>query len=369
MMKSVAVTGASGFLGKNLVKRLVERGYDPRSVPHAANGEDLRALLTDVQVVFHLAGVNRPEQVSDFEGNSDFTGAVCDALTSLGQSTAIVYASSIQAGIDNPYGRSKRAAEAIIADYAGKTTASIFVFRLPNVFGKWGRPNYNSVVATFCYNIARGLPITISDPSARLSLVHVDDVVDRFIEIADGPRSRSDSECSVSPVYQTTVGEVAEQIRTFHDSRQTLVTGRVGEGFTRALYSTYVSYLPPAEFNYPLVAHTDARGVFVEMLRTPDCGQFSYFTAHPGVTRGSHYHHSKTEKFLVVEGRARFGFRNLVTNETMEVFVSGDEPTIVETVPGWVHDITNVGDGKLIAILWANENFDKDRPDTISEKV
>jgi len=369
MTKGVAVTGASGFLGKNLVQRLIERGFDPRCVPHTAAGAHLRDLLTDARIVFHLAGVNRPAKVDDFAGNSDFTRDVCDALTSLGQSTPIVYASSIQASVDNPYGRSKRAAELILADYARATVASAFVFRLPNVFGKWGCPDYNSVVATFCYNIARGLPISISDPAARLSLVYIDDVIDRFIEIADAPRTQGSDVCEVSPVYQTTVGQLAAQIQAFRESRQTLISSHVGNGFMRALYSTYVSYLAPAEFTYPLVAHADARGAFVEMLRTPDCGQFSYFTAHPGVTRGSHYHHSKTEKFLIVEGRARFGFRHLITNETVEIFVSGDKPTIVETAPGWVHDVTNVGDNKMIAILWANELFDKDRPDTISAKV
>ena len=370
MTKHVAVTGANGFLGRNLVQRLRERGFELRCVPHTANGEELRTLLADVRIVFHLAGVNRPEQVSGFAvGNEGFTRAVCHALIVLGQSTPVVYASSIQASLDNPYGRSKLAAEVIIADYAKAATAPSFNFRLANVFGKWCRPDYNSVVATFCHNIARGLPITISDPAAPLSLVYVDDVVEQFIAIADELPARGNDDCTVAPVYQTTVGEVAEQIQAFHRSRETLVASRVGTGFIRALHSTYVSYLAPADFAYPLVAHTDARGVFAEMMRTPDCGQFSFFTAHPGVTRGSHYHHSKTEKFLVVEGRARFRFRHLLTNETFEILVSSDEPVIVETVPGWVHDVTNIGDGKMVAILWANEVFDKDRPDTIAAKV
>jgi UDP-2-acetamido-2,6-beta-L-arabino-hexul-4-ose reductase len=370
MTKHVAVTGANGFLGRNLAQRLKECGFDVRCVPHTANSDELRTLLADVRVVFHLAGVNRPEQVSSFAvGNKDFTAVVCDALSALGQSTPVVYASSTQADIDNPYGRSKRAAESIIADYAKTTTASTFIFRLPNVFGKWGRPDYNSVVATFCYNVGRGLPITIADPATPLSLVYVDDVVERFIAIADEVPAQGNDSCTVTPVYQTSVGEVAEQIKNFHKSRQTLVASRVGTGFIRALHSTYVSYLAPTDFAYPLVAHKDARGAFVEMMRTPDCGQFSYFTAHPGVTRGGHYHHSKTEKFLVVEGRARFRFRHLFTNETFEIFVSSDEPMIVETVPGWVHDITNIGDRKMVAILWANEVFDKTCPDTIAAKV
>jgi len=370
MTKHVAVTGANGFLGRNLVQRLRERGFELRCVPHTASGEELRALLTDVRIVFHLAGVTRPEEISGFTaGNEESTRAVCDTLIALGRPTPLVYASSIQAILDNPYGRSKRAAEVIVADYARTAAAPTFNFRLPNVFGKWGRPDYNSVVATFCYNIARGLPIVISDPAAPLSLAYVDDVVEKFIAIADELPAQGDVNCTVAPVYQTTVGEVAEQIQVFRRSRQTLVASRVGTGFIRALHSTYVSYLAPADFAYPLVEHTDARGAFVEMMRTPDCGQFSFFTAHPGVTRGSHYHHSKTEKFLVVEGRARFRFRHLLTNETFEILASGDEPVIVETVPGWVHDITNIGDSKMVAILWANEVFDEDRPDTIAAKV
>jgi UDP-2-acetamido-2,6-beta-L-arabino-hexul-4-ose reductase len=369
-MKDVAVTGANGFLGRNLVQRLRERGFEPRCVPHTANGEELQALLVDVRVVFHLAGVNRPEEISGFvAGNEGFTRAVCGALIAIGQSTPLVYASSIQASLDSPYGRSKRAAEVVIADYGKAAAAPTFVFRLPNVFGKWCRPDYNSAVATFCYNIARGLPITIRDPAAPLSLVYVDDVVERFIAVAEELPAQGNDNCTVAPVYQTTVGEVAEQIQAFHSSRETLAAGRVGIGFVRALHSTYVSYLAPADFAYPLVAHTDARGTFVEMMRTPDCGQFSFFTAHPGVTRGSHYHHSKTEKFLVVEGRARFRFRHLLTNETFEILTSSDEPVIVETVPGWIHDVTNIGDSKMVAILWANEVFDQDRPDTIAAKV
>jgi UDP-2-acetamido-2,6-beta-L-arabino-hexul-4-ose reductase len=370
MTERVAVTGANGFLGRNLVQRLRERGFEVRCVPHTANGGELRALLADVRIVFHLAGVNRPEDVSGFAaGNEGFTRTVCDALVALGQSTPLVYASSIQAGLDNPYGRSKHAAEIIVADYARTAAASTFVFRLPNVFGKWGRRDYNSVVATFCYNIARGLPITIDDPAVPLNLVYVDDVIEKFMAIADELPAQGNDNCTVAPVYQTTVGEVAEHLRAFHRSRETLVASRVGTGFIRALHATYTSYLAPADFAYPLVAHTDARGVFVEMMRTPDCGQFSFFTAHPGVTRGSHYHHSKTEKFLVVEGRARFRFRHLLTNETFEILVSSDEPVIVETVPGWIHDITNTGDSKMVAILWANEVFDKNRPDTIAAKV
>ena len=243
----------------------------------------------------------------------------------------------------------------------------MYVFRLPNVFGKWCRPNYNSVVATFCHNISRGLPITVNDPAAVLQLVYVDDVVRHFIALANGDAGSDTTQ--IDPTYSITLGELTAQIEGFRDSRTNLATGAVGTGLTRALYATYVSYLAPDNFDYPLTAHTDPRGTFVEMLRTPDSGQFSYFTAHPGITRGGHYHHSKTEKFLVIQGKARFGFRHVLTNETFEIITTGGTPRVVETVPGWSHDVTNIGEDTLIVMLWANELFDRDRPDTIAAKV
>jgi UDP-2-acetamido-2,6-beta-L-arabino-hexul-4-ose reductase len=239
------------------------------------------------------------------------------------------------------------------------------------VFGKWCKPNYNSVVATFCYNIARGLPIQIHDPQAPLTLVYIDDVIERFIQLMDGAEAATDIDgfSTVTPQYTIMVGEVANLIMRFKQSRETLLIERVGNGLVRALYATYVSYLPKEAFTYPVPQHSDTRGVFVEMLKTPDCGQFSFFSAHPGVTRGEHYHHSKTEKFLVIKGSARFGFRHVMTNETYEVFTSGEKPHVVETIPGWVHDITNIGEEEMLVMLWANENFDLDRPDTIACKV
>ena len=249
--------------------------------------------------------------------------------------------------------------------YAKQTGATVAICRLPNVFGKWCRPNYNSVVATFCHNISRGLPISISAPDADLQLVYIDDVVDAFIAFATQPTS----EIAVAPVYHITLGALAAQLEAFRDSRQTLVTGAVGTGLLRALHATYVSYLDPVNFAYDLVAHTDPRGSFVEMLRTPDSGQFSFFTAHPGITRGGHYHHSKTEKFLVIQGQARFGFRHILSDEIFVIETSSERPQVVETVPGWSHDITNIGEDTMVVMLWANELFNRDRPDTIAAKV
>jgi UDP-2-acetamido-2,6-beta-L-arabino-hexul-4-ose reductase len=235
------------------------------------------------------------------------------------------------------------------------------------VFGKWARPNYNSAVATFCHNIARGLPIVVHDEAVPLRLVHVDDAVETMLALL--PPSDASGLVEVTPVHETTVGEVAAMLRGFAESRTTLTITRVGTGFTRALYSTYVSYLPPDAFAYPLVRHEDPRGAFSEILRTTDSGQVSYFTAHPGVTRGEHYHHTKTEKFLVVQGRARFGFRHVVTGETCSIDIEGTVPRVVETAPGWVHNITNIGEEEVVVLLWANEVFDPRRPDTIPLKV
>jgi UDP-2-acetamido-2,6-beta-L-arabino-hexul-4-ose reductase len=293
---------------------------------------------------------------------------LCDLIGATERKIPLIISSSIQADLANPYGESKRGAELAGEALARRAGNPVTIYRLPGVFGKWCRPNYNSVVATFCHNIANVLPIQINDPAAAINLVYVDDVVDEFIRALDAmPDGLSRGE--VSPVYGITLGELALQIEAFRNCRETLISERVGSGLVRALYATYVSYLPPARFAYDLPKYGDERGVFVEMLKTQDSGQFSYFTAHPGITRGGHYHHTKTEKFLVIKGAARFGFRHVVTNERYEIFTSGDKPQVVETLPGWTHDITNIGNDELVVMLWANEIFDRDRPDTIASKV
>lgn len=367
-MTSIALTGANGFIGKNLLVRLQEQKISVVAIGHDLEGRDLQDALAGARAVVHLAGVNRPREIAEFaSGNAGMTQALVDALEALGGNVPVIYASSIQAANDTPYGASKRAAEGILAGYAERSGARVHLLRLPNVFGKWSRPNYNSVVATFCHNISRDLPITISDPSAPLELIYVDDVVDIILALIRDPSLPSDD--ILRPTYRTTVGALADQLTAFRDSRRSLVTGAVGTGFLRALHATYLSFLDPGQFGYDLKRHTDPRGTFAEMLRTPDSGQFSYFTAHPGITRGGHYHHSKTEKFLVVAGRALFRFRNILTDELREIQVSGDEARVIETVPGWSHDVTNIGNGTLVCMLWANELFDPDRPDTISAKV
>ena len=375
MIKKVLITGSDGFIGKNLQLHLAER-RDVQVVCFTRNHSlvQLSELLRGVDFVFHLAGVNRPKDPQEFAvGNADLTRALCNEICVLAQTTGkrvpVVYTSSIQAANDNPYGQSKRSAEDALFELSkGQQQVPVHVFRLPNVFGKWCKPNYNSAVATFCHNIARGLPIQLNLPEAPLTLVYVDDIIERFLQLLDGANASVDSAgfSTVAPQYTTTVGALAQQIQAFYDSRATLLTERVGTGLVRALYSTYVSYLPVEQFAYPVTQHGDPRGVFVEMLKTPDCGQFSYFTAHPGITRGGHYHHSKTEKFLVIKGQARFKFRHMHTGEAYELLTNGEKAQVVETVPGWTHDITNIGADEMVVMLWANEIFDRVRPDTFA---
>jgi UDP-2-acetamido-2,6-beta-L-arabino-hexul-4-ose reductase len=370
----VLVTGANGFIGKNLVVRLRElsrfvvtefvRGDSPEALP---------GLLALADAVVHLAGENRPADEAAFaQVNTGLTVAICDALAAeqrrSGRQLPLVLASSAQAERENSYGQSKLAAEQAVQALCAATGHPAVVYRLPGVFGKWCKPNYSSVVATFCHNLARGLPLQINDPVARLQLVYVDDVVSSFIAALDEPAPGL-AHGEVAPVYDTTLGELAAQIRAFGDCRSSLMSERVGTGLVRALYATYVSYLPNERFAYDVPVHGDPRGVFVEMLKTPDSGQFSYFTAHPGITRGGHYHHSKTEKFLVIKGCAVFRFRHLLTGELFELATSGDKPQVVDTIPGWVHDITNVGVDEMVVMLWANEVFDRERPDTVASKV
>jgi UDP-2-acetamido-2,6-beta-L-arabino-hexul-4-ose reductase len=269
---------------------------------------------------------------------------------------------------DNAYGISKKLAEDALIQLHASTQVSVYLYRLPNVFGKWARPNYNSVVATFCHNIAQGLPIRIDDPSKLIPLIYIDNLLESFISVLSNLQSGV-TRSVVSPEYSISVGDLASQIEAFPRSRGSLMSEEVGNGLTRALYATYLSYLKPEQFAYEVPAYEDSRGRFVEMLKTKNSGQFSFFTAHPGITRGGHYHHSKSEKFLILQGLARFGFRNIVTNEAYELIVDGLAPKIVETIPGWTHDITNIGENELIVMLWASEAFDRARPDTIANKV
>ena len=375
----VVITGSDGFIAKNLSCRLREdKRYTVCEINRDTPSKTVAEQLADADFVFHLAGINRPDDISEFwRGNTDFTERVVKVLAQTGRKIPIMLSSSSQATLDNPYGRSKLAAEKLVQEYATISGADHYIYRLPNVFGKWCKPNYNSFVATFCNNIVHGKEILIDDPSSQVDLVYVDDVCDDLSCLLldhsipkPKPKPKPKLKFFSVPIqYETTVGEVARILYRFKTSQQTLILENVGFGLERALYATFLSYFPPVDFKYEIPTYKDERGIFCEMLKTRSTGQFSYFTAGPGVTRGGHYHHSKNEKFLVIKGQARFKFKNILTGERYSVSADAQLPEIVVTVPGWCHDITNIGDEELIVMLWANEIFDRDRPDTFAQDL
>lgn len=366
----ILVTGAHGFIGKNLIIQLAEMNFSILSFGRNDDPSTLPQLIEQADALVHLAAENRPRDEADFElVNFGLTQNLCDIIRGSRKQIPIIFASSIHAANGSQYGLSKLKAEEALQKLSQEVDVPLYIYRLPNIFGKWCKPNYNSVVATFCYNIAHGLPITIDEETAQLSLTHVDDLVSEFVRILNSKHLPGPQFLSVSPIYSVTLKELAEQIRAFEKSRKTLVIEDVGLGLPRALYATYLSYLDTSQFSYTIPVYADKRGVFVEMLKTSSSGQFSFFTIVPGVTRGQHYHHSKSEKFFVVEGHARFRFRNIITDQFLELYASGDKVTVVESIPGWSHNVTNVGESKLICMVWANEMFDRDKPDTIALPV
>lgn len=365
----IVVTGAKGFIGKNLCIMLRERGHqDIVEVDRETSQEMLAQYLSEADFVYHLAGINRPKDDAEFQlGNADLTCFIAEKLKQSNKKVPLVVSSSTQAERDNAYGQSKLIAEQAVEQYGITTGAAYYVYRFPNVFGKWCKPNYNSFVATFCYNTLNDIDITINDPLAPVTLVYIDDVCASLIALINSDSNSGYK--SISPAYPTTVGEVANLLRTFKESRNNLVTENVGTGLIRALYSTYLSYMTPEQFSYAIPSYGDERGVFSEMLKTKEAGQFSFFTAHPGVTRGGHYHHSKSEKFLVLKGKALFKFEHIASGDRYELQTDSSFPRIVETVPGWSHDITNIGDEEMIVMLWANEIFDREAPDTFARPL
>lgn len=366
---NVLITGAKGFIGKNLSLFLKEQGkYVVTEIDRDSSENDLNVALADADFVFHLAGVNRAKNESEFkEGNSDLTSYIVATLKASGRKVPLMISSSIQAASDNAYGISKAEAEKTVEAYGQETGSPYFIYRFPNVFGKWSRPNYNSFVATFCHNILNDININIHDPNAAVTLIYIDDVCKCLMALLDG--DIPSGETKIIPEYPTTVGYVADTLNEFKASRDSLITENVGVGLERALYSTYLSYMQPSQFSYTIPSYGDERGVFSEMLKTKQAGQFSFFTAHPGITRGGHYHHSKNEKFLVIKGQALFKFEHVITGERYELRIDNETPEVVETVPGWSHDVTNVGTEELIVILWANEIFDREAPDTIAKPL
>ena len=387
---NILVTGASGFVGKNLLSQL-RNIRDGKAKNYAVEGdltlyeydlgstpEELDLYCRNADFVFNLAGVNRPQDPAEFmKGNFGFASTLLDTLKKHGNTCPVMISSSIQASLDNPYGESKRAGEQLLFDYAEETGAKVLVYRFPNLFRKWCRPNYNSAVATFCNNIANDLPITVNDPSVVMHLVYIDDVVDELIGALTGGEHRDGAFCVVPTSHRITLGAIVDLLHTFRRMPETLeVPDTTTDGFAKKLYSTYLSYLPEDRFAYDLKMNTDARGSFTEILRTADRGQFSVNVSKPGITKGQHWHHTKNEKFVVVYGHGLIQLRKVGKDEqgndypVVNYEVSGEKIRVVEMIPGYTHNIVNLSDTEdLVTFMWCNECFDPAKPDTYFEPV
>lgn len=380
---NILITGAAGFVGKNLVAEL--NNIKEGKAKHPWLSKDLRifeydketepSLLDeyckDADFVFHLAGVNRPKDPKEFmEGNFGFTSQLLEKLKTYNNTCPIMISSSIQAELNNPYGESKKAGEDLLLNYAKDTGAKVFIYRYPNVFGKWCRPNYNSAIATFCYNIAHNLPITVNDPNVNMTLVYIDDVVQELINCLVDKANKTGDYYKVGVEHQIKLGEIVELIQSFKDSRSTLQIPDLSDAFTKKLYSTYLSYLPEDQFSYPLEMNIDTRGSFTEFIKSPDRGQVSINISKSGITKGNHWHHTKNEKFLVVSGSGVIRLRKVdEPSEVIEYFVSGEKLEVIDIPVGYTHNIENLGNTDMVTVMWVNEIFDSERPDTYSDKV
>lgn len=381
---NILVTGAKGFVGQNLVAALkaVRDGKDKsRGITEPLEiyefdidipKEKLEEYCQKADFIYHLAGVNRPKDESEFmTGNYGFTSELLSIVEKSNKKPSIMISSSIQAALDNPYGRSKRAGEELIADFCNEKGMKAYIYRFQNLFGKWGRPNYNSVVATFCYNIARDLPITINDRNHKIALVYIDDVVDELIKALIGKENREGEFCRVPVEHIVTLGELADMIYTFKESRKTgMIPDMTDNSFSKKLYSTYLSYLDPKDFSYKLKMNFDDRGSFTEILRTANAGQVSVNISKPGITKGQHWHHTKNEKFVVVHGHGLIQLRKIGSDEVVNYEVSGEEITVIDMIPGYTHNIINLSKTEdLVTLMWANECFNPNKPDTFFEEV
>ena len=379
----ILITGANGFIGKNLVAQL--NNIKTGKAKHPVLSEDLNILTYDIDTdpallevycqqadfVFHLAGVNRPKDTEEFmQGNFGFTSQLLDALKNAGNTCPIMLSSSTQALLENPYGESKKAGEDLLFDYGKTSSANIYIYRFPNVFGKWCRPNYNSAIATFCHNIAHDLPIQVNDPSVLMTLIYIDDVVHELVNCLAGNPTQIGDFCQVHPEHTIKLGEIVDLIQGFKASRTSLQLPNLADAFTKKLYSTYLSYLPKDKFSYPLTMHKDDRGSFTEFLKSPDRGQVSINISKPGITKGQHWHHTKNEKFLVVSGEGVIRFRKIgAPSEIIEYFVSGSKLEVVDIPVGYTHNIENLGQTDMVTVMWVNEVFDPTHPDTYFEEV
>ena len=366
---NILITGARGFMGKNLRSALTGRYGDAHrlmllDMPHTE--EELLAAAAEADFVFHLAGVNRPTNPADFQkGNADFTRQLLTLLKERGKRPPVLLSSSIQAALENPYGQSKLSAEQAVADYGRETGSAVYLYRLPNVFGKWSRPNYNSAVATFCHNVARGLPSTVNDPSVTLRLVYIDDVVEEFLRAMEGQPHREGEWCTVQPVHEVNLGHMAELIQSFPALRDSLTAPDQSDPLVKKLYATYLSFLPPEDFSRPTVTHADQRGSFTELLHMGSRGQVSLNVSKPHITKGDHWHQTKHEKFIVLQGEGVIRFRKVGDSTVIAYKVSGENLTVVDIPTGYTHSIENTGDTDMLTLMWANEVFDPAHPDTL----
>lgn len=369
----ILVTGSDGFIGKNLIAELRNRKEgEILSFDRNNTLEELESFTAVCDTVFHLAGINRPRDEKEFgEGNIDFTNTLLNLLKKHSNKAPIIFSSSTQAVLDNPYGRSKLAAEKNLAVYSSETGVSVATYRLPNVFGKWCRPSYNSVVATFCHNIAHNLPIQINDPETTMRQIYVMDVVGEFIVKSHEIREIGLHELieDIKPVYQVKLGELASLLRSFQESRNNITITDFSDPFTKKLYATWLSYLPEDKFNYPLKMNLDCRGSFTEFIKTKERGQVSVNISKPGIVKGNHWHHTKNEKFLVVSGNGIIRFRKLGSNKILEYLVSGEKLEVVDIPTGYVHNIENLGTTDMVTVMWASEEFDPKNPDTYYEEL
>lgn len=363
---NILVTGAKGFIGKNLIVELRNQGFN--EIFEYTRESDpllLEKYTKECDFVFHLAGVNRPENEIDFmEGNYHFTTQLVKILEKYDKKVPIIVTSSIQAESDNLYGRSKMAMEDLLFQYQQEMGAPVYIYRLPNIFGKWSKPNYNSVVATFCHNIARDLAIQIHDPNTELTLCYIDDVLEELLRALNGRPTVQGAYCVVPVTHTISLGELANLISSFKDSRTNLSIANMDDALTKKLYSTYLSFLPVDQFLYDLKMNLDNRGSFTEFIRTSNGGQVSVNVSKPGITKGNHWHHTKNEKFLVVSGEGLIRFRKLDSEEIIEYRVNGEKLQVVDIPTGYTHSIVNVGDTDLVTVMWVNECFDPVKPDT-----
>lgn len=367
----ILVTGAYGFLGKNLIAELHNQGYhDILKFGREHSEDDLARFTKECDLVFHLAGVNRPKNDIEFiEGNLNLTKRLLSFLKQHNNLVPVVLSSSTQAEKENTYGKSKREAELAVFQYQKETKTPVFVYRLPNLFGKWSRPNYNSVVSTFCYNIARDKAIQISDPNVVLTLCYIDDVIYEFTNILKDNPTKIGNYCVVKPEHKIKLQQLADLIRSFKETRKNLSIPDMQDSLTKKLYSTYLSYLPENDFSYNLKMNVDNRGSFTEFIKTEDRGQVSINISKPGITKGNHWHHTKNEKFLVVSGEGLIRFRKINSNEVIEYKVSGEKLEVVDIPVGYTHSIVNIGEKDLITVMWVNEPYDPNHPETYYMEV